>query len=52
LKKAVVLTLFAAFFALPLSVQAGTAKIPYTPEVLEKSLAKGCAVLLEFGASW
>ena len=36
----------------PGTVQAAAAKIPYSPEVVNNALAKGCSVFLEFGASW
>jgi len=34
------------------AVQAAAAKLPYSPQVVDAALAKGCSVFLEFGASW
>ena len=35
-----------------LAVRAEIADVPYSPQVVDTALAKGCAVLLEFSASW
>ena len=43
---------FGLALALPLGAQANSAKIPFTPEAMADAKAKGCAVFLEFGASW
>ena len=37
---------------LPAAAQADKSKIPYSAAAVDEARAKGCAVLLEFGASW
>jgi hypothetical protein len=55
LKKMMMPVIAACSMLLPLmlsgAVQAA-AKIPYSPQVVDTALAKGCSVFLEFGASW
>ncbi len=45
-------SLIALILCLPLAAQAASGKVPYSPEAKDAALAKGCAVFLEFGASW
>jgi hypothetical protein len=52
LKKFVLSAIAALSMCLPLVAHAAAAKLPYSPQVVETALAKGCSVFLEFGASW
>jgi hypothetical protein len=44
--------MLALMLVAPFAAQAGADRIAFSPGAVDSALAKGCAVFLEFGASW